>query len=99
MLSNTNTQPKEGHYWFPLITSIAVTVLLFFIDEGYYNFNWMADFGNWVAFAIYVLGLFVFQLIFQVVLFRKLPGFCRDGLSFLIGVPLALYLLIGVILG
>jgi len=42
----------------PLWISLLVTNVLFFIDEGYNDFRWMKDPGNWVVFVIYVVGIY-----------------------------------------
>ena len=43
------------------LSTVVVVNILFFIDEGYYDFRWMADLGNWLAFAIYFAVLFLAQ--------------------------------------
>ena len=43
--------------WLMLFMSIVITLLLAYIDEGYYNFQWAGDPGSWVAVGFYV-GLF-----------------------------------------
>jgi hypothetical protein len=71
------------------IIAVGVTLFLFFIDEGYYNFNWMKDAANWFAFIIYVTLLFVPQLLLIVFL---LPRKNNQGV-------LVLKYIAGVILG
>ncbi len=39
------------------MNAILVTTFLFYIDEGYYNFNWMKNPGSWLIFGIYSLAL------------------------------------------
>lgn len=46
----------------PLALSVLVTLFLFYIDEGYYNFKWMLNIGNWLIFMIYVFILFLSQM-------------------------------------
>ena len=36
---------------------------LFFIDEGYYNFNWMSVGFSWFIFALYAIPVFFLQVI------------------------------------
>jgi hypothetical protein len=43
---------------FPLLSALFITLFLFYIDEGYYNFNWMLKASNWTAFIIYFVPLF-----------------------------------------
>ena len=58
-----------------IAASVLLTTFIAFIDEGYYNFQWMYDPGSWVAFAIYTSFFFgIFFLIFQVFL-KKYPLF------------------------
>ncbi|MBL7815414.1 MAG: hypothetical protein JNL70_10395 [Saprospiraceae bacterium] len=35
-------------FWAMLLTSY-----LFYIDEGYYNFDWTKNVGNWITFVFY----------------------------------------------
>lgn len=49
--------------------SILITMFLFYIDEGYYNFNWMRNRGNWGAFVIYLIPVFLGQLL----IYRLIP--------------------------
>lgn len=44
--------------------AIIFTFLLFYIDEGYYDFRWMKEWGNWIVFLLYVGVMYVFQEIF-----------------------------------
>ena len=46
----------------PLWISFLVTNFLFFIDEGYNDFRWMKDAGNWVVFFMYVVGIYAVLL-------------------------------------
>jgi hypothetical protein len=43
---------------FPLLSALFITLFLFYIDDGYYNFNWMLKASNWAAFIIYFVPLF-----------------------------------------
>ncbi|UOK41785.1 MULTISPECIES: hypothetical protein [Flavobacterium] len=43
---------------FSALNSFIVAQFLFFIDEGYYNFRWMKDLGNWMVFVVYFFVLF-----------------------------------------
>jgi len=47
-----------------LVLATALTLFLFYIDEGYYNFKWMLDAGSWVVYFLYVVVLFgLFSLV------------------------------------
>lgn len=41
-----------------LALAAALTLFLFYIDEGYYNFKWMLNAGSWGIYFIYVVVLF-----------------------------------------
>lgn len=57
------------------IIANIITQILFFIDEGYYDFRWVKSWGNWVVYVIYVsviwglsLGLrFVYNLLISII--------------------------------
>lgn len=53
----------DGSILYPLISAVVITLFLFYIDEGFYNFKWMLDLGNWIIFSIYVMLLFLPQLL------------------------------------
>jgi hypothetical protein len=38
--------------------SIIFTLFLFYIDEGYYNFDWMQSLENWIVFIPYVAVIY-----------------------------------------
>ena len=64
--SSTETE----RYILPLFISIIITLFLCYIDEGYYNFKWMLNFGNWIAFFVYLSVIYVAQLILLLPFFR-----------------------------
>lgn len=42
--------------WFVItafIASISIVMFLFYLDEGFYNFNWMKEPGAWIVFFLY----------------------------------------------
>ncbi len=64
----------KNNYQFnvPLALSLLVTLFLFYIDEGYYNFKWMLNIGNWLIFMIYVFILFLMQIcVIKAVLYKS----------------------------
>jgi hypothetical protein len=78
-----------------IIGAVAVTMFLFYIDEGYYDFRWMQQPGNWIAFIMYFLPMFVCQWLAAHFLFRRENIIDRTVKSFLIGVPVAIALVVG----
>lgn len=69
----------------PLTTTLLVVTFLFFIDEGYYNFNWMSDPGAWIVFSIYYAILFPVQWACSHFLFRSKRGISWVWLASAIG--------------
>ncbi|WP_118976999.1 hypothetical protein [Taibaiella koreensis] len=42
--------------------TLALTSYLFYSDEGYYDFRWMGNPGNWIAFILYFVLLLAPQI-------------------------------------
>lgn len=84
-LSVNLNKPYKEYVGLHAILAYLFTVILVFIDEGAYNFNWIYNWGNWVVYFIYVLGIFSGQILAQHFLFKKLTPFLRILLSFVIG--------------
>ena len=53
---------QSARYWLPLLPAFVFVNLLCYYDEGYRDFRWMRDPGNWVAFAIYLAVAYGFLL-------------------------------------
>jgi hypothetical protein len=66
------------------LVAILFTTFLFFIDEGYYNFNWVFNWGSWVVFALYSFVIFVFQIIVEVLVPHKWAAKSKIPISFII---------------
>ena len=62
-------------YILPLLVSIVITLFFCYIDEGYYNFKWMLNLENWVAFFVYLAAIYLLQLILILPFFRFAPKF------------------------
>ena len=62
-------------YILPLLVSIVITLFFCYIDEGYYNFKWMLNLENWVAFFVYLAAIYLVQLILILPFFRFAPKF------------------------
>lgn len=74
-----------------LLTATLFTLFLFYIDEGYYSFQWMSSLSNWAAFFVYIGMLYSTQgILFQ--LFRRLLKKPKL-LSVIFGLSLGLWLL------
>jgi hypothetical protein len=74
--------------------AVVITMLLFFLDEGYYNFKWMSNVGNWIAFAVYVGVIFSFQLLFFKLLLKSYTGRAKTLLSAVGGAVLGFFIVI-----
>lgn len=77
-----------------LFTAVILTLFLGYIDEGYYNFEWMTEWENWIAFVIYTSVFFLAQLGFSLLTAKILPVQIRRILSLLIGLPVGMIFLI-----
>ena len=62
----------------PFFMTLLIVMTLFFVDEGYYDFRWMADPGNWIVFGIYMAGLYPIQFLISRFLFVNERGFKRS---------------------
>ncbi|GEM_PF-2762397 len=59
--SSSEISTREVKYF--LLSSIIVTLLLFYLDEGFYSFHWMTEgIEGWTVFAFYIGVLVICQL-------------------------------------
>jgi len=96
MESNTLTISKTSNsFLINCIVALVVTTILFFIDDGYYNFNfnWTLHLLNWVFFVIYIVSIFLGQTLTEKFILKKYSGKNKTILTSLIGVPLGIALL------
>ena len=82
-----------------LIISVVASLFLFYIDEGYYNFQWMKFWGNWIVFMIYAGIIFVVQQLFALIFREVFKVNNRNYLIAAIGVPVPIFVLITIIFG
>ncbi|HTN45923.1 MAG TPA: hypothetical protein VL098_06205 [Flavipsychrobacter sp.] len=63
------------------VVANVITQVLFFIDEGYNDFRWMKEPGNWLVYLIYILIIFgtLLGLLYLYVLIRKAVHFIRTA--------------------
>lgn len=94
-MTNTNTVPirKEIDLISPFIAAMLIVLFLFFIDEGYYDFRWMREWGNWFVFGIYLLIFFPVQWLISHFLFRQLTGWKKILAMVSINVPVIIGLM------
>lgn len=65
--------------------AVMVTLFLFFIDEGYYSFEWMLSLGNWFAFVVYASAIFGGQWLLARLVFPKHYGSVKTALCLIPG--------------
>jgi hypothetical protein len=90
MNHSTFVKPTSIHWVGPFIAALVVVNVLFFIDEGYYDFRWMLQVGNWIVFALYMAILFPVQWLISRFLFRKQTGATKILLDAITGIILSL---------
>lgn len=76
-----------------VLAAIFSTLGLFFLDEGFFDFRWMMDGANWIAFTIYCLSLFLGQYTVNLVMGRlhfRLKSLAVIGLGLGLGLAFAL---------
>ncbi len=72
------------------LAATIVVMILFFIDEGYYNFNWMADAGNWFVFGLYMMVFFPIQWVIAHFVFGRFTGWRKVLAMVALSVPATL---------
>lgn len=60
---------KELFIYF--LNSFLITNILFFIDEGFYDFRWMTNAGNWIIFFVYLSMIAGVQILFSQVILNR----------------------------
>lgn len=91
--SQTLQSRKSEDLITPLISAFLIVMFLLFIDEGYYDFRWMKDAGNWFVFGIYMIIFFPVQWGISHFIFGQLTGWKKIGAMVGLSIPLSLLLL------
>lgn len=65
---------NEKAFWLFVVSAVLVTNYLFYIDEGYCDFRWMKEWGNWIVFALFVLVMTVCQFVAYLILTRLIKA-------------------------
>jgi len=96
---NLQSMESQNLQNFPafIISSILITLFLFYLIEGALNFNWMSSFGNWFLFLIYSGSILIGQVWVSLISVRRVKGKSNTILSILGGTALSLTLLVFVI--
>ena len=71
------------------IATFVVVMFLFYIDEGYYDFRWMNEWGNWVVFCIYLILVFPLMWLLAFIFTRRLSGWKHYLVLSVVGLLLA----------
>lgn len=93
---------KESSPWLSFILigiPLLITLVLFYIDEGYYDFRWMKQPGNWVPFFLYWGAMIFGEFLMHYMLPKNMSGTQRITLILLIGMPLGVLLLFLIVFG
>ena len=77
----------------PLVATFIIVMFLFFIDEGYYDFRWMKEWGNWLVFGIYMIIFFPIQWLLSQFLLFKLTGWKKMAAMVGLTIPITILLL------
>jgi hypothetical protein len=78
----------------PIISAIFIVFTLFWMDEGYYDFRWMTNWGAWLVFIIYSGGLVLGEYIISLLLSDKFQGRRRLALVITTGIPLGVGIMV-----
>lgn len=83
---------EEKELRFVFGSAFILTMFLFFIDEGYYDFRWMMEGFNWIIFFIYFIML-SFSQILILKMTPRIPFSYKKMIGvFLIGSAFALWI-------
>ncbi len=75
-------------------SAISITLLLFYIDELYFDFRWMHNPANWIAFAVYSTFILIGELFLFRVMLEKLEGLSKLVISIIGGSVLGVLIVI-----
>lgn len=81
----------------PLIPTVLLVLFLFYIDEGWYSFRWMLDWGNWIVFVMYLVVIYPAFWLLSRFVFNTFHGITKVILIALLGIPLMMLLLWGLV--
>jgi len=77
-----------------LISSLAIVLFLFYIDEGYYSFDWIKEPFALVVLLIYLVPIFLCQILLHVLLWKVKDSVVRTVLSTFFGIVTGVVLVI-----
>lgn len=81
------------------LTSVIITMSLFYVDEGYYDFRWMKNVGNWIAFLIYGTAILTGQVLLFLLFTRVFRWKVNNLVVILFGASLSILFLVTIVFG
>ncbi|MBL7931938.1 MAG: hypothetical protein JNL60_08550 [Bacteroidia bacterium] len=88
------SKSKSSPVLVSVLANLLFVLLLFFIDEGNFNFDWAYNWGGWFAFGVYFTGILLCQCLTYLFILRKYKGEYKNTFTSVIGIPLGLALVI-----
>lgn len=93
MSHSTSSGAQANHsLLLPFASAFGIVMFFFFIDEGYYDFRWMADIGNWIVFVGYMAVMFAVQWIISHLLLGKIKGKAKAWIMLGVVMPATIFL-------
>lgn len=90
------TSNRLKRYAFYTAIAFCINQFLFYLDEGYHDFRWMKQPGNWIAFFIYMALLLGFMLLADLIVQRFYKGKGKILIGSIVGLILLLITVFGV---
>jgi hypothetical protein len=81
----------------PIAAALLTTLFLFYIDEGYNDFRWMKEPGNWFAFIIYGGSFILGEYLVHRFVADELAPVPRTIVTVVLGLPLGLIIALAAI--
>jgi len=93
-----NKHYSRRSHLIPFIISLIVSLGLFYIDEGYYNFNYLNQPIHYFLLLVYSTGLTIGVIFTKKFLFKNMAGLDKTLLNYIIGLPIGFIISLGFIL-
>lgn len=86
-MTSTIPTPIRASLLPAFLAAFLLVMFLFYIDEGYYDFRWMTDAGNWFVFCLYMAVFFPIQWVIAHFIFGRLGGWKKLLAMIALSVP------------
>jgi hypothetical protein len=93
---STSLIKAPGSAW-AAVAALTLSLWLFYIDEGLYNFAWMRSWLNWIWLLVYSGWIWAAQMLAGRYLFKQYTTWERVILGILLVTPISAGLLIGLL--